>query len=69
MRGVSDIKKINGVIDAELIGPAATITVAFDPSKTDVEAIAVTAKASLDSDHAHMMSGGGMAEIEYLTTK
>lgn len=57
------------MIDAELNGPAATITVMFDPSKTDVKAIAVAAKTSLDSDHAHMMSGGGMAEIEYLTTK
>jgi hypothetical protein len=54
------------VIDAELNGPAATITITFDPSKTDVKAIAVAAKTSLDSDHAHMMSGGQMAEIEYV---
>jgi len=59
------MKKVNGVIDAELDGPAAAITVSFDPSKTTDKAIAEAAKASLDSDHAHMMSGGRMAEIEY----
>ncbi len=57
------------MIDAELDGPAATITVTFDPSKSNIKAIAEAAKASLDSDHAHMMSGGDMAEIKYLTTK
>jgi len=54
------------VKDAELSGPAATITVTFDPSKTDVKAIAMAAKTSLDSDHAHMMSGGKTAVIEYV---
>jgi len=54
------------VKDAELSGPAATITVTFDPSKTDVKAIAMAAKTSLDSDHAHMMSGGQTAVIEYV---
>lgn len=51
--------------NAELNGPAATITVTFDPSKTDIKAIAIAAQTSLDSDHAHMMSGGQMAVIEY----
>ena len=55
------------MIDAELDGPAATIAVSFDPSKTNIKALAEAAKASLDSDHAHMMSGGHMAEIEYLS--
>ena len=63
------MKKVNGVIDAELNGPAATIAVSFDPSKTNIKALAEAAKASLDSDHAHMMSGGNMAEIEYLKAK
>lgn len=56
------------MIDAELNGPAATITVTFDPSKTDGKAIAVAAKTSLDSDHSAAMRGS-MAEIEYLTAK
>jgi copper chaperone CopZ len=59
------MKEVNGVIDAELDGPAAAITVIFEPSKRTVKAIAEAAKASLDSDHAHMMRGGRMAEIEY----
>ena len=56
------------MIDAELNGPAATITVSFDPSKTDIKAIAEAAKVSLDSDHSAAMRGS-MAEIEYLTAK
>ena len=63
------MKKVNGVIDAKLDGPAAAITISFDPSKTNIKAIAEAAKASLDSDHAHMMSGGHLAEIEYLTAQ
>jgi len=54
------------VIDAELDGPTATITVNFDPSKTNMSAIAEAAKASLNSDHAATMRGS-MAEIEYVT--
>jgi len=66
MRGVSDIKKVNGVIDAELDGPRATITVNYDPSRTNIKAIAEATKASLNSDHAATMRGS-MAEIEYVT--
>ncbi len=54
--------------DAELNGPAATITASFDPLKINVKAIAEAAKASLDSDHSAAMRGS-MAEIEYLTAK
>ncbi len=54
--------------DAELDGPSATIAVTFDPSKTNIQAIAEAAKASLDSDHSATMRGS-MAEIEYLTAK
>ena len=53
------------MVDAELDGPAAAIRVSFDPSKTNVKAIAEAAKASLDSDHAHMMGSGRTTEIEY----
>lgn len=56
------------MIDAELNGPAATITVTFDPSKSNIKAIAEAAKASLDSDHAAAMRGS-MAEIEYVTSR
>lgn len=54
--------------DAELNGPAATIMVTYDPSRTDIKAIAEAAKTSLDSDHAAAMRGS-TAEIEYLTAK
>lgn len=53
------------MIDAELNGPAATITVTYDPSRADIKVIAEAAKMSLDSDHAAAMRGS-MAEIEYV---
>jgi len=56
------------VRDAELDGPAAAITVTYDPSKTNIKAIAEAARASLDSDHAATMRDS-MAEIEYLMAK
>lgn len=56
------------MIDAELNGPTATITVKFDPSKTNIKAIAEMARSSLDSDHSAAMRGS-MAEIEYLSAK
>ena len=56
------------MIDAELNGPAAAITVTYDPSKTSIKAIAEAARVSLDSDHAATMRGS-MAEIEYVTSR